>query len=293
MKETEVSATAIGAALMRAAHLIVDGEPKIFRDDYAMRFGGFASEADFRAYLDKSTRETSARMGEDQAQHLFRSVRSSVTSRARYTEDALADAMTRGISRFVVLGAGLDSFAWRHPELADRLEIYEVDHPASQEWKQQRLRELNLEMPRNLHFIPIDFEKQTLLEGLRAGGLPANKPAFFSWLGVTLYLTRDTVLNTLKQIASLGAGTEICFTFRVIPQEKDQKIASEIASSAASVSEPFLSSFEPQELKARLQELGYSKITHFSHEDANAAYFARRTDGLKALSSSNIMLARI
>jgi methyltransferase (TIGR00027 family) len=109
----------------------------------------------------------------------------------------------------VILGAGLDSFAWRHPDLAEGVEVYEIDHPASQEWKRRRLRELRIKRPPNLTFNPIDFEKQTLTDGLRETGFPLEKPAFFSWLGVTQYLKRSTALSTLKQVGTLGQGTEI------------------------------------------------------------------------------------
>jgi methyltransferase (TIGR00027 family) len=153
--------------------------------------------------------EAAAKIGPEAAENLFRSIRAIMIGRSRYTEEAFARSMARGVTRYVILGAGLDSFAWRHPDLAEGVEVYEIDHPASQEWKRRRLRELRIKRPPNLTFNPIDFEKQTLTDGLRETGFPLEKPAFFSWLGVTQYLKRSTALSTLKQVGTLGQGTEI------------------------------------------------------------------------------------
>jgi methyltransferase (TIGR00027 family) len=294
--DTEASKTAIGAAMMRAAHLVLDDDPKIFRDDLAMRFSGYETETALRDQLKLNQITASEKLGADAAQRLFQSVRAGVTIRSRVTEDALFEAMKRGITRYVVLGAGLDSFAWRRADLADKLEVYEIDHPASQDWKRARLRDLGIASTPNIHFIPIDFEKQTLLEGMREGRLPLDKPLFFSWLGVTLYLTREIVLDTLRQIATLPSGTEISFTFRVPASQlkaQDEQIAKLVASSAASVNEPFLSAFEPDELAARVRELGFSHVTHVGPKETNATYFAGRSDGLEGHTLSHIMLARV
>lgn len=261
-----------------------------------MRFSGADSEASFRENLDATLRQIAAKAGVDAAQKSFRAARSSMLARSRYTEDALSQAIARGIKRYVILGAGLDSFAWRRPDLANAVEIFEIDHPASQQWKQQRLRELGLDQPSNLSFLPVDFERQTLLEGLRDGGYPLGKPAFISWLGVTQYLTKETALGTLKQVAALGAGTELSLTF-IVPQAlwigEDYRMFPIATASAAASGEPWISFFEPGELTSRLRDLGFTHVAHFSPDDANALYFAGRSDGLHATSGEHIARAEV
>ena len=280
---------------MRAAHLLLDGDPKIFRDDFALRFSG-SDEASLREYLNTMLAQVAAKAGPDRAQELFGSIRTVMVMRSRFTEDALSLAIARGIARFAILGAGLDSFAWRRPDLAASVEVFEIDHPATQQWKQRRLRELGMIQPSNLTFVPIDFEKETLLDALRQGGFPLEEPAFFSWLGVTQYLTSDTVLGTLKQVATLAPTTEISFTF-VVPQTSvlgdDHRVFAMSVANAAALGEPWLSFFEPAELQARLRELGFARIEHLSPNDANARYFAGRGDGLRVPAIHHVMLARV
>jgi methyltransferase (TIGR00027 family) len=294
--KAEASFTAIGAARMRAWHLLFDGDPKIFRDDFALRFSGSASETSLREETNSMLAEATAKVGPDVVQRLFRSMRAIMIMRSRYTEEALSLAIELGITRYIILGAGLDSFAWRRPDLASAVQVFEIDHPASQEWKQQRLQELGIKQPLNLKFLPIDFENQTLLGGLRDGGYPLDKPAFLSWLGVTQYLTRETVLSTLKQVAALAPGTEISFTF-IVPQAQlageDQQVFAIAAAAAAARSEPWISFFEPAELTSLLQELGFVRIEHFSPADANDRYFAGRSDELRVPGVEHVMLARV
>ena len=191
--EGHASVTAVAAARGRAAHLLLDGEPKIFRDDLALRFSGADSEASLRETINAMLGEVAAKAGPDAARKSFRVARASMLMRSRYTEDALGLAMARGITCYVILGAGLDSFAWRRTDLAAAIQVFEIDHPASQQWKQRRLQKLGIGRPPNLTFLPIDFERQTLVNGLREGGYPLERPAFISWLGVTQYLTREAV----------------------------------------------------------------------------------------------------
>jgi methyltransferase (TIGR00027 family) len=130
--------------------------------------------------------------------------------RQRYTEDELDKALARGVGQYVILGAGLDSFIYRRPDLAAGLRVFEVDHPATQQWKRARLRELHLNLPSNLTFIPLDFEQQTLADGLRAGGHQPELPTFFSWLGVTQYLTEEAVFETLRICGLFGSWERDC-----------------------------------------------------------------------------------
>jgi methyltransferase (TIGR00027 family) len=292
--EAKQSSTAFAAAKMRAAHLLLDADPKIFRDDFALRFSGSESEASLRDELDTMRAEAAAKIGPEAAENLFRSIRAIMICRGRYTEEALTRAIARGVRRYVILGAGLDSFAWRHPELVNDVEVFEIDHPANQEWKRRRLSELRINPPPNLIFLPIDFEKQTLTDRLRERGFRLEEPAFFSWLGVTQYLKRETVLAILKQVAALPHGTEISFTFLIPPAlMADQQGFAIGAAMAAARGEPWLSFFEAAELTSRLKELGLAHVTHFTPEDANASYFAGRGDGLRAPDGEHLMLAQV
>ncbi len=294
--EGHASVTAVTAARGRAAHLLLDGEPKIFRDDLALRFSGADSEASLRETINAMLGEVAAKAGPDAAQKSFRVARASMLMRSRYTEDALGLAMARGITCYVILGAGLDSFAWRRTDLAAAIQVFEIDHPASQRWKQRRLQKLGIGRPPNLTFLPIDFERQTLVNGLREGGYPLEKPAFISWLGVTQYLTREAVIGTLKEVATLARGTEISFTF-IVPQalwagDGQRMFPIAVASTAAS-GEPWISFFEPAELASQLKELGFNRVAHFSPDDANDRYFSGRTDGLRILSGEHVMRAQV
>ena len=158
------------------------------------------------------------------------------------------------------------------------------------------MEELGIGEPANLVFLPVDFEKQTLLDGLRAGGYALEKPAFFSWLGVTQYLTREAVLGTLKQVAGLASGTEISFTF-VVPQRilagDDQRFWAMPTIGAAARGEPWLTFFEPAELTSLVEECGLRCTEHFSPADANVRYFSGRSDALRAPGLEHVMLARV
>jgi methyltransferase (TIGR00027 family) len=296
MMESQASLTAIGAAKMRAAHLLLDEDPKIFRDDFALRFSGSDSEASLREDTSTMLAEVADKVGPEVAQRIFQATRALMISRSRYTEDALSRAIEAGIARYVILGAGLDSFAWRQPQMATAVDVFEIDHPASQQWKLRRLQDLGIDQPRNLTFLPIDFENQTLLNGLRDGGYPMEKPAFLSWLGVTQYLTREAVLSTFRQVATLASGTEISFTF-VLPQTllagDDQRFLAMAAAAAAARGEPWLTFFDPAELTLQLQELGFARVEHFSSGDANIRYFADRSDGLRVPDGEHVMLAHV
>ena len=201
--------------MMRAAHLLLDGEPKVFSDPFALRLSGFRDEADLTAGLEKFVSTLAADAGAECAQATFEYLRAGMTLRSRYAEDELRGAVERGVAQYVILGAGLDSFAYRRTDLASRLRVFEVDLPSTQRWKRERLRALRMSEPDGLVVVPLDFERQRLVEGLRAAGYHVEQPAFFSWLGMTQYLTTSAVFETLKEIASLAPGSEVVFTYHV------------------------------------------------------------------------------
>jgi methyltransferase (TIGR00027 family) len=189
MESGSPSRTAILTATYRAAHFLLD-RPPILNDTFARAFAGFASDEELLDSLDKFAFPD------------FPNHRALFALRSRYTEDELAGATRAGISQYIVLGAGLDSFAYRCPDDMRSLRIYEIDHPSSQAWKRARLAELGIQPPVTLRYVPVDFERETLTQRLAAGGVNPGAKAFFSWLGVIQYLTRDAVLSTLREIAS-------------------------------------------------------------------------------------------
>ena len=195
------SRTAVRVATYRACHYLLDDEPKILADPFARPFAGFSSDEELLNTLaDGSWSPVD-----------FARMRATFALRNRYAEDELFQAVQRGVSQYVMRGAGLDSFAYRRPDLMRTLEVYEVDHPASQAWKRERIAELGIETPAKLHYVPIDFEQETLAKGLQAGGVNRNARAFFSWLGVIQYLTLEAALQTLgKSPARPRRGASLC-----------------------------------------------------------------------------------
>jgi methyltransferase (TIGR00027 family) len=296
MEEGQPSATAIMVAMARAAHVVLDEDPKIFQDSLALRLSGIESEAALHAALEAMQAELARRSTPEIAQNLSAYGRAIVAMRQRYTEDELDKAVERGVAQYVILGAGLDSFAYRRPDLATTLRIFEVDHPATQQWKRARLQELHIDLPSNLTFIPLNFEQQTLAEGLRAGGHRPELPTFVSWLGVTMYLTEEAVFETLRYVASLAPGSEIVFEYGIVDSLLDgenRQLVAVLKALVAARGEPVLSLFEPVTLAARVKELGFAQVWDLGPEEATARYFAGRTDGLRTPPHLHLMKARV
>jgi methyltransferase (TIGR00027 family) len=296
MEEGRPSSTAMGAAILRAAHLLLDDEPKILRDDFASHFSGVENEAALRAALDTMRANFARRVSPEFAHSLLRHLRASVVMRSRYTEDELSQAIARGIKQYVILGAGLDSFAYRRRDLAEVLRVFEVDHPATQQWKRTRLRELQIALPPNLTFIPINFEQQTVTAALRVGGYRPEEPAFFSWLGVIGYLTEEATFKTLREVVAAAPGSEIVFGYGVqeaLLDEESRQMRALVKAGVAAQGEPILSLFEPTNLAARVKELGFAQVWDFGPEEANARYFAGRADGLRVANLNHLMKARV
>ena len=273
MEQRGPSRTAITTATVRAAHYLLDADPKILDDRFARAFAGFQSDEELSKALNTLAYPDFARM------------RTLFALRNRYAEDELVRSMERVTSQYIILGAGLDSFAYRRPDLLQTLEVYEVDHPASQVWKRNRIEELGIKPPARLRYVPIDFERETLTEGLAAGEVNLGAATFFSWLGVTQYLTYEAVLGTLRQIGQTAApGSEIVFQF-VVPAAKlaneEGSLVNSLAALAAAAGEPWLSFFEPGEMEKHLKQMGFGIIHHFGPEQASERYLLGRTDGLR------------
>lgn len=284
MKENRPSATAQRAASRRAVHQLLD-DPKVFDDPFALRIMGKEDESSLRA--DPRQSETSP---------LSPYLRAFVAARSRRAEDGLALAVRQGVGQYVIVGAGLDTFAYRNSYPQGMLHVYEVDHPATQAWKRVRLEEAGIAPPADLTFAPVDFEIQTLEEGLRATDYDQSKGAFFSWLGVTEYLTTEAVMTTLRFIASSPAESGIVFDYMISssllgPAQRARFEA--FAGRVASAGEPMQAFFEPEALMRDLRSMGFGHVEDNGPEEINERYFKKRGDGLRVGSLSHLMVARV
>jgi methyltransferase (TIGR00027 family) len=246
MRAGQPSQTARGAAAYRAIHQRFEGGA-IFKDPFAVRI------------LDEETRAALNEIAADPAQ---RQMRLFITARSRFAEDALSASVARGVRQVVVLGAGLDTFSLRNP-FADRgVRVFEVDHPATQAWKRERLAEAGLALPSSSTFAPVDFERQSLAEGLTTAGFERDRPAFFQWLGVVPYLTYEAISSTLDFIAGIPASAVAFDYTEPFQNHSPERRASLMATAerAAARGEPWLSFFDPGELFALLRAKGFSAI---------------------------------
>ncbi|AFM27100.1 class I SAM-dependent methyltransferase [Desulfomonile tiedjei] len=284
MKESCPSVTALRVAMRRAVHQIID-HPKIFSDSLALRIVGAEKEPEKQ--LDPKWFEQTP---------LEYRLRAFLAARSRCAEDGLTDAINRGVRQYVVLGAGLDTFAYRNSSPADTLHVFEVDHPTTQAWKRTRLEEAGIPIPRNLTFCPVDFESETLEEGLQRAELDTRKGIFFSWLGVTPYITSSAITTTLRFVASLPAGSGIVFDYMISPSLLNpiqRRVFDGLARRVAFAGEPFQTFFDPSLLKSSLLEMGFGSIEDLGPEELNARYFQGRTDELRVGSLSHVMNARV
>lgn len=283
MFDDKASATAQGAALHRAAHQLLD-HPSIFSDPLALRIIGREAEMALRG---------------GESRHILpgaAGLRAFLAIRSRFTEDCLAEAMVRGIGQYVLLGAGLDTFAYRSAFDPARLRIFEVDHPATQEWKRGRLRDAGIGVPGSVLFAPVDFERETVADGLARAGLDFAAPTFFAWLGVVPYLTREAVMVTLRFVAEqTGVFSEIVFDY---PEPADamspvQRRAMQILGARTSaVGEPFRTAFKPHEIRDALFALGFSRIVDMDATALNARYCGGRNDAFALRGNAHIVHTR-
>jgi len=276
MNNPEGSLTSLGAAGLRAAHQLLDGEPKLFSDPVILRL------------LDPGhIEEIKARASQFQHPETLR-LRSRIALRSRYAEDRLMLAYARGVRQYLLLGAGLDTFAWRQPEGLDELKIFEADHPATQEQKRQRLSRAGLSVPANCQIVAINFETETLEEALRKSSFDFHAPCFISWLGVTVYLSKDAVDTVFRFVSTLSKGSELVFTFA---QERLAGSMNYTAARAAGAGEPWVTYFRPEDLSRRLYELGFSAVHFLEPEEARKTYYINRHDGLTSPSLASIASA--
>jgi methyltransferase (TIGR00027 family) len=269
--ERGASQTALGAAGLRAAHLLLDNPPPIFEDQVALRLLDPGAE---HAILDHSERFRTQGS---------RSIRCDVLARSRYAEDRLEEAVRRGVGQYVILGAGLDTFAHRQPAWAHDLQIVEVDHPASQADKLERLKRAGIEQPANLRYGAADLEADALVPVLEAAGLDRARPAFIACLGVLIYLSEGAADSIFAMAAAFTAGSELVFTFsRPDASTGRQPLPGSAAALMASLGEPWRTRFEPPLLANKLKAADFRSSSFLFAEDVTKRYLAGRTDDLRA-----------
>ena len=265
MKPGRASSTALRVAIRRAAHQVID-RPLILDDPIALRLLGQRFDRDM-----------------ERAMHpVARDFRLFISARSRYAEDRLAGAVAEAVTQYVILGAGLDTFAYRNPFAS--LRVFEVDFPATQQSKREMLAEAGIAIPENLTYVPLDFEHKTLAEGLAEAGFDARSAAYFGWLGVVPYLTLDAFRATVATIGRMPEGTAASFDYVFSPDtlsEKRRKVFDLLSERVAAAGEPFRLFLSPEDMEKELRAAGFQRIEQVNTERLNDLYFQDRADGLK------------
>jgi methyltransferase (TIGR00027 family) len=267
LQEGRFSRTAHGVAARRAAHQLFD-QPRVLDDPLALPIIGPEAAAKLRS----SPRAQSV---------AARAFRAFMAVRSRYAEDQLATAVKQGVRQYVVLGAGLDTFAYRNPYPG--LRVFEVDRPATQDWKRGRLQSAGIAVPQSVAYVPVDFERQQLAVELERGGLDLKLPAIFCWLGVTPYLTRESCMATLGFVGKMPAASGVAFDFAVDPKllgVRERVALYVLSRRVAAAGEPFQLFFRPAELVDELKKLGFTRTEMLGAQEINIRYFSNRSDGL-------------
>jgi methyltransferase (TIGR00027 family) len=271
--------TAVRVALWRALHVQIDPKPHVFTDEIGLKL---IAEENWRNRPDMNPDFSS-------------SMRASIVGRARFVEDLVLEQAKAGVSQYVILGAGLDTFAQRQPQVAAHMHIFEIDQPGPQAWKQKRLAELGFTENKNLHFVPVDFEAgESWWEKLIESGFDKTKPAVVVSTGVSMYLSREANIATLQQMAKLAKGSTFAMTFMLslnLLESKERSMMEFVMKKAQESGTPFLSLFSPEEILAMAKENGFKDAKHVSAKDLYQRYFASRTDGLNAGSAESFLLA--
>lgn len=271
--------TAARVALWRALHATIDPPPHVLDDTIGLQLLAPAPDWQQRGDMDPT---------------FTRPFRASIVARARFIEDLVIGRAAQGLTQYVILGAGLDSFAQRHPDLASRMTVFEVDRAGPQQWKRRRLSELGFGTPDWLRFISVDFEAgDSWRHALAAAGFDASKPAVVVSTGVSMYLTEEANRAALREVATLAPGSALAMTFLLPLEQADPAVrpALEMATRAAQASgTPFISFFTPARMLALAMEAGFSDARHVSADDLTQRYFSGRTDGLRPPANAEELL---
>jgi methyltransferase (TIGR00027 family) len=275
MSDYKASHTALGTAYLRAAHQLLDAQPLLFDDPVALPLLGLEG---LKLIQDTADNYQTPEM---------LALRAHVVLRSRFTEDRLAAAVSRGITQYVILGAGFDTFALRQPAWAKNIKIIEVDHTGTQTMKRSYIAAAGLAMPENAVFADINFENESLHDGLLRYSVSMKEPSFFSWLGVTMYLKEDAIDAVLRSVAMFPEDSEIVLTFVQPPGDSPSPLAQRVAN----LGEPWVSCFAPYALEAKLLGVGFSKVEFLSPAEAEARYFRQRPKDLPVPKKINILCA--
>jgi methyltransferase (TIGR00027 family) len=271
--------TAVRVALWRALHTLIDPKPHVFTDDLGPKL------VDEKDWLKRP----------DMDPQFSKSMRASIVGRARFIEDLLEEELKKGVTQYVILGAGLDSFAQRRPEKMTSLHVFEVDQPGPQQWKIKRLKELGFSFPKTLHFVPVDFESgESWWDKLKSSGFDKSRPAVFVSTGVSMYLTRETNQATLHQLAQLAPGSTLAMTFMLdlpLLEPQERKIMEFVMMKAKESGTPFVSLFTPEDLLSLAKEAGFKTAKYVSAREIYELYFAQRSDELWAGNAEGFLIA--
>lgn len=271
--------TAVRTALWRALHLEVDAQPFILEDQIGLQLidpaKGWQNRPDMHPDFTKR-------------------LRASMVARSRFIEDLIIEESSKGINQYVILGAGLDTFAQRRPDIASKLQLFEIDQPGTQKWKQKRLIELGFGIPDGLHFVSVNFEISSWWEQLLKSGFDNSKPAVIACTGVTLYLTKEAINDTLKQLAALAAGSKLAITFYLpmeLLDEEDQPLQQIADKGARESGTPFVSFFSPNEILDLASKAGFKESEIITTRQIEKLYFTGRNDNLRPSSGEIFLLA--
>lgn len=275
----EPESTAARVALWRAMHVQLDAPPHVLEDEVGLKLVN--PDGEWRTRLDMDPVFT-------------RPFRAAIVARARFIEDLVAELADQGVAQYVILGAGLDTFVERRPEIASRLQIFEVDEPGPQAWKRRRLVELGFGIPDYLRLVPVDFEADAWWEELAKAGFTPDQPAVVASTGVSMYLTNDANASMLARIASFAPGSTLAMTF-LLPLElldEEDRPGLEMAERGARASgTPFISFFTPDEVMALARGAGFRDARHVPLSDLAKRYFANRADGLRPSTGEDFLVA--
>ncbi|HEY5464058.1 MAG TPA: class I SAM-dependent methyltransferase [Hanamia sp.] len=276
-KIKEPDNTAVRTALWRALHVQADAKPHVLEDEIGLKLitppDGWQQRPDMK---------------------FTKRLRASIVARSRFIEDLIIEQSKQGISQYVILGAGIDTFAQRRPGIASKLQIYEIDQPDTLIWKEQRLTELGFGIPGYLHFVPVNFESSSWWEQLLKAGFDASKPAVVACTGVSLYLTKEAIIATLNQIATLTPGSKLAMTFYLpieLLYEEDKALMEMSIKGASEAGTPFVSFFSPNEILHLAREAGFKEAKTISTKDMEQYYFTKRSDHLLPASGEVFLLA--
>ena len=280
--------TAVGAAFGRAAHVMLDDPPYVLEDTLSIQL----ADADVLRAARLLTADGRMVAPQDDPRARWRG---NFVGRARLVEDIVGDRLGTGVGQFVILGAGLDTFAQRRPDVTSRLRIFEVDEASTQRWKQERLRELAMPVPDNLRFVPVDFESgDSWVRAIAMSGFDRTRASVIASTGVTQYISIDAITTTMREAAELAAATMFVSTFvlpvdLIDPDDKELRALTEERAAARGC--PWISFYSPDQFLSLAVAAGFDDVQHVSARELNERYFLGRPDGLRAASGEHLITA--